>query len=189
VRSLIKTAKICIEGFMLQLDRKTGSWNRAWFVLEAQSDQLRGFPRRPMSDLDTEVVSIPLKDVSQVLKGGGSNAPQKTLTDLKRSAKMPMLSKESALSFRLCEASGQEEIAVFQCEDKSTLLWWLHGFQRRIFEQTKGILRKQKHAPKNASDVKKFQTLPHSLTSSGVQHRRMPMDSDWLTVTCGAVQG
>jgi hypothetical protein len=51
---------------------------------------------------------------------------------------------EDDLSFSLCDASGQTSIATFRCGDEGTLLWWLHGFQRRIFEQTKGILRKLK---------------------------------------------
>ena len=40
VRSLVKTQKICIEGFMMQR-AQNGDWNRAWFVLDSQSDDLK----------------------------------------------------------------------------------------------------------------------------------------------------
>lgn len=44
--------------------------------------------------------------------------------------------------FRLCDAT-MKNVAHLVCDDESNLLWWLHGFQRRIFEQTKGFLRQQ----------------------------------------------
>ncbi len=44
--------------------------------------------------------------------------------------------------FRLCDAT-MKSIAHLLCDDESNVLWWLHGFQRRIFEQTKGFLRQQ----------------------------------------------
>ena len=149
-----------------------------------------------MTDTDAEKCSIPLKDVSQVLKGIGASvkATDTGHRDLKRSQKVPTLSKENSLCFRLCDASGTEDIAVFKCADKSTLLWWLHGFQRRIFEQTKGFLRKQKQKsprPPTATETeKKYQTLPRSMTVSGLRHKKTTvLGKDWLTVTKGAVQG
>ncbi len=132
VRSLVKTAKICIEGYMELKDK--GGWVRGWFVLEALSPDLKGYAKRPVNDSEPVLHSILLEDVSQVLKTGAG--PEHGKSHRKKS--------QEELAFSLCDASGQTVIATFRCEDQSTLLWWLHGFQRRIFEQTKGILRKLK---------------------------------------------
>lgn len=191
VRSLLQTRKICIEGFMSQR-LEDGQWRKAWFVLDSSGSSLRGYPRRP-GENDVPTVEISLEEVHQVSKGGLAEPPR----DLKRSQKVPQIPKEKEFSFRLCDASGREEIAYFRCADKSTLLWWMHGFQRRIFEQTKGILRKNKKMAADLSlisgaDDRKVQTMPRSMTISGIQHRPRSGSSaqrEWLTVTTGAVQG
>ena len=129
------------------MELKQGTqWVRAWFVLEALSPDLLGYAKRPSGGPEPVVVAIPLEDVSQVLKNGDS-APL-VVSQKKRG---------EPLAFSLCDASGQTTIAAFRCEDKSTLLWWLHGFQRRIFEQTKGMLRQMKR-----QDKKKDRKDPHN---------------------------
>ena len=82
---------------------------------------------------------------------------------------------------------------MFRCEDRSTLLWWLHGFQRRIFEQTKGILRQMKR--KNDKELRTSKSgsgsviskLPRSQTISTIH---VAPRGDWhLSVFHDAQQG
>ncbi len=196
VRSLVKTAKICIEGFM---ELKQGQqWVRAWFVLEALSPDLLGYPRRPAGGPEPVLFAIPLEEVSQVLKQGESASTPLLVSQKK---------KQEELAFSLCDASGQTAVATFRCEDKSTLLWWLHGFQRRIFEQTKGMLRQMKRQDKkkdhgNTSKAKKHATisaggakLPRSQTVAQIAmpvkeaKKDVPAPGHWFLVTQAAEQG
>jgi hypothetical protein len=61
--------------------------------------------------------------------------------------------KKDVFTFSLLN-SEQVVVATFRCEDRSNLVWWMHGFQRRIFEQTKGFLRKLRVVKGQAQPVR-----------------------------------
>jgi protein phosphatase 2C family protein 2/3 len=175
------------------MELKEGTeWKRAWFVLDALTPDLIGYAKRPSGGLEPPLHVIPLEDVSQVLKNG-------------ESAPVLQKKKREELAFSLCDASGQTTIATFRCEDKSTLLWWLHGFQRRIFEQTKGMLRQMKRQDKKKeqqdSKGKKHATissttrLPRAQTVAKIvvpvkETKTVAMPNNhWFLVTQAAAQG
>jgi protein phosphatase 2C family protein 2/3 len=185
VRSLVKTKKICIEGYMQR--KKGNSWERAWYVLDSESEDLQGFAKRPAIDQEPQTVSILLDDVNQVLRMTQVEANAKV--DLKKSQPIKLLNKNREFTFQLCDAAS-ENIATFRCDDKSSLLWWMHGFQRRIFEQTKGMIKRQKEqkAAEEAQEGKRYQTLPRALTISGIKHKDA-VKAKWLYVTAHSEQG
>ncbi len=72
--------------------------------------------------------------------------------------------------FRLCDAT-MKTIAHLVCDDESNVRWWLHGFQRRIFEQTKGFLRQQQRVVpmKKSSEL----LLPSARTRADAEDARL----------------
>lgn len=110
------------------------SISRLWFILDLMGLHLKAYEFRPLNDNAKPLKSIPLADIAQVVRVKNKH------------------------EFRLCD-SANATVAHLICDDESNLLWWLHGFQRRIFEQAKNYIREQR-SPRSHTSLAQTQVRP-----------------------------